>query len=383
MIQPRLVRLLAVLLAIAGAGYLLVHAIDTIRLATATPPIHSDFHAIWSYARVAMSDGGQAVYDQAHLWQSELAWGRDPGRPPPLPFAYPPHFLLLIAPLAWLDYAPAYLAWVLVTATLFVLSVAGLRAKGLVLLLAPAITAAIIYGQTGLLVAGLLVGAMRAVPTRPILAGVLLGLATCKPQLGLLIPVALMAIGQFRVILVATLTVLTLILVTSALWGSASWLAWIGVLPGYSQRFDAEMGPYWYLVPTVEGSLHQLGASTRIAQIAQMLVALPVVAATWILFRRAAYSRALAGLLVGSFLVTPHGFVYDLPLAAAGVYIFWTTQPAPGRLVIAALLAVLVAPALMLAVPAAAPLALLAHASLFILILRAARTPKTALSWQG
>ena len=128
--SARVRRLLGLLLAIAGAGYLLVNLINTVRLATATPPIHSDFHAIWSYARIAIADGGAAVYDAAHLWQSELALGRDPARPAPLPFAYPPPFLLLIAPLAWLDYAPAYLAWVLVTAAMFVLGVAGLRGRG-------------------------------------------------------------------------------------------------------------------------------------------------------------------------------------------------------------------------------------------------------------
>lgn len=373
MLQPRFPRLLAVLLAIAAAGYLLVQVIDTVRLATAMPPIHSDFHAIWSYARVALTDGGRAVYDPAHLWQAELALGRDPTRPAPLPFAYPPHFLLLIAPLAWLDYAPAYLAWVLVTGALFVLGVAGLRTRGLLLLLAPATAAAIIYGQTGLLIAGLLVGALRAVPTRPILAGVLFGLASCKPQLGLLIPVALLALGQWRVMLVATLTVLGLVLVTSALWGSAIWPAWIGVLPAYNQRFDAEMGQYWYLVPTVEGTLHQLGAPASAARIAQLLVALPVAAATWLLFRRAPYAVAMAGLLIGSFLVTPHAFVYDLPLAAAGVYIYAAAQPTPDLRATVALLAVLVAPALVMAVPALAFLALLAHVSLFAIILLVAQ----------
>jgi hypothetical protein len=377
-IPARLRRLLGLLLAIAGAGYLLVNLIDTVRLATATPPIHSDFHAIWSYARIAIADGGAAVYDAAHLWQSELALGRDPARPAPLPFAYPPPFLLLIAPLAWLDYAPAYLAWVLVTAAIFVIGVAGLRGRGLILLLAPATTAAIIFGQTGLLAAGLLVGGLRAVPTRPVLAGVLFGLAACKPQLGLLIPVALLARGQWQAILAAGLTVLVLILATSALWGVAIWTSWLGVLPGYSQRFDAEMGPYWYLVPTVEGTLHQLGAPSSLARVAQLLVALPVVVAIWLLFRRAAYPVACAGLLVGTFLVTPHAFVYDLPLAAAGVYIY-ATNAVISNWCAAALLAALAAPALAMAVPSAAFLMLLANASLFVIVLLGAPVPKSAI----
>ena len=365
MLQPRVLRLLAVLLAIAGAGYFLVHAIDTVRLATATPPIHSDFHAIWSYARVAILDGGQAVYDQPHLWQSELAWGRDPTRPAPLPFAYPPHFLLLIAPLAWLDYAPAYLAWVLATAGLFVAAVAGVRVRGLLLLLAPAATATMIYGQSGFLAAALIVGGMRAVPASPVLAGVLLGLGTYKPQLGLLVPVALLALGQWRVIAVASLTVGVLAALTAALWGGGIWGAWLAVLPGYSQRFDAEMGPYWYLVPTVEGTLRGLGVAGGIAKFVQIMVALPVAGAVWWLFRRASHTVALAGLLVATFLVTPHAFLYDLPLVAAAIWLLLTARPAIDRSALGAALLAGLVPALVLAAPETAMLAVIAHAVLF------------------
>ena len=50
-----------------------------------------------------------------------------------------------------------------------------------------------LFGQFGLLLAALFVGALRALPTRPMLAGVLIGVLTIKPQLGLLLPMLLSA----------------------------------------------------------------------------------------------------------------------------------------------------------------------------------------------
>ena len=378
-LPPRLRHLLGLLLAIAGAGYLLVHVIESVRLATATPPIHSDFHAIWSYARIAWEDGARAVYDPAHLWQAELALGRDPARPPPLPFAYPPHFLLLIAPLAWLDYAPGYLAWIVATAALFVVASAGLGVRGLLLLLAPATAATLIYGQSGFLAAALIVGGMRVVPTRPVLAGVLLGLATYKPQLGLLVPVALLALGQWRVMTVSCMTVGALALATSALWGGDIWGVWLAGLPEYRQRFSAEMGPYWYLMPTVEGTWRGLGGSDRGAHIAQLMVAIPVAGLVWWLFRRASYTIALAGMLVGTFLVTPHAFVYDLPLMAAAILLYLHTLPSSDTPSYGAALLVIIAPAVVLATPSLAPLAVIAHAILFLMILRTGGLSKSVL----
>ena len=305
-----------------AAGYLALLVIRVVRLTLADPPVHSDFHALWSYARIAMQDGALAVYDPQHLAQAEIALGRDPMRPAPLPFAYPPPFLLLVWPLGWMGYATGYLVWILATLTLLLAVLP--RARWLVLL-APATAATVYFGQSGFLFAALLIGGLRASfggAGLQILGGVVLGVAACKPQLGLLVPVALLAMRAWRTMAAACLTVAALVGLTAWLFGAAIWPTWLAVLPDYSRRFDVEMTAYWYLVPTVEGSLRLLGYGAGVAKLVQAAVALPVVLAVWQSFRRGGDAIALGVLCIGTFLVTPHAFVYDLPLSAAGLGLY-------------------------------------------------------------
>jgi hypothetical protein len=54
-------------------------------------------------------------------------------------------------------------------------------------LLAPTTTINIVAGQSGFLLASLVIGGLRVMRIYPVLGGILLGLATYKPQFGILI----------------------------------------------------------------------------------------------------------------------------------------------------------------------------------------------------
>ena len=97
----------------------------------------------------------------------------------------------------------------------------------LLLLLAPAVTANIWTGQNGFLVAALLVGGLIQLDRRPILAGVLFGMLTIKPQLGLLLPIMLVLTGRWRTIGAAVATVVVLFAATSLVFGLEVWTAYI------------------------------------------------------------------------------------------------------------------------------------------------------------
>ncbi len=81
----------------------------------------------------------------------------------------------------------------------------------------PAVLANAVIGQNGFLTAALIGGTLVLMERRPILAGVLLGLLTYKPHLGLLFPVALIAGRHWRVFVTAA--------VAAMLMAAASWLA--------------------------------------------------------------------------------------------------------------------------------------------------------------
>ncbi|MFD2136193.1 glycosyltransferase family 87 protein [Novosphingobium resinovorum] len=97
----------------------------------------------------------------------------------------------------------------------------------LLLLAFPAVPIVVTHGQTAFLVAGLLGAGLWLVPTRPVLAGVLLGLATIKPQFGLLLPIVLLLTGQWRTILAAVLTAALLAAASALLFGGEVWSGWL------------------------------------------------------------------------------------------------------------------------------------------------------------
>ena len=80
-------------------------------------------------------------------------------------------------------------------------------------------------GQNGFLTLGLLGAALLTLERRPILAGVLFGLMSYKPQYGLLVPIFLIATGRWRAIAAASVTVLLLAAMSLAIFGPQTWQA--------------------------------------------------------------------------------------------------------------------------------------------------------------
>src|SRR5206468_6768133 len=99
-----------------------------------------------------------------------------------LPFAYPPCFLLPLAPFGLLAYPVAAVAWVLLGLAAYG---AALRRRALpwLALSFPPLLVNVITGQSGFLMTALLAGGMALLPKRPLAAGLLLGLLIVKPQL--------------------------------------------------------------------------------------------------------------------------------------------------------------------------------------------------------
>src|SRR5207248_4734657 len=99
------------------------------------------------------------------------------------------------------------------------------RTPAVALLLASPFTLWNCYnGQCGFLTASLLGGALYFIERRPLVAGALIGCLTYKPHFGILIPFALAAAKQWRVMASAALTTLALVTMSIAAFGSEPWL---------------------------------------------------------------------------------------------------------------------------------------------------------------
>jgi alpha-1,2-mannosyltransferase len=194
-------------------------------------PLGTDFSSFFTAGRMALAGRAAEAYD----WAAHLEFQRQfHGASSPFPWSYPPVFLVLAAALATLPYVPALAVWqgttLLAAVGVYARIMPGRRAL-LIGLGFPGILVCLGHGQTGFLSAALFAGGLLALPRREILAGVLFGLLAYKPQLGLLLPIALVAGGYWRAIAAAAATVLLSVAVTLAIWGWPVWQAFLDSLP--------------------------------------------------------------------------------------------------------------------------------------------------------
>src|SRR5258706_6960278 len=97
------------------------------------------------------------------------------------------------------------------------------RGTLLLALAAPAVFINAVGGQNGTWTAALFGGGLGLLERRPLLAGGLLGLLIYKPQLGLLIPVALLAGRHLRAAAAAGAVARTLLMVCGIRVGAHVW----------------------------------------------------------------------------------------------------------------------------------------------------------------
>ena len=341
-----------------------------------------DFFGLWSCARFITEHPAVEVYDPGALHAAQVALGMRPEAE--YPFPYPPSFLLVLWPLGHLSYWPAFGLAIGGGLLLYLWATLGRRwhsASLLAALVAPTTTIAIVSAQIGFLAAALLAGGFRLAGRRPVVGGVLFGLLTYKPQMGLLIPVALVAAGMWRTIAAATITCALLALASCLAFGPAIWAAWIGNIVGYSQQFAAENIEIVHLMPTIFESLKGLGASPELAWVGQGIGAGFAAAIVWHCFRPGPSPLAAATLFAATFLVTPHAFVYDMPIVATAV--LWVIAderrrgPPLTMVEIGILLLTLVAPVTLPAGASKIPLVLL---SLILFVAMTARRCRRSLS---
>jgi hypothetical protein len=350
----------------------------------AAQPAHGDFFALWSAARFAATHGAVAVYDSARLRAAQLALGMAASSD--YPFPYPPFFLLLLWPLSRLSYLPAYGLAIGGTLALYVWAAVGRCWRAPIVaaaLLAPTTTITIVAGQAGFLGAALLIGGFRLIERRPIAGGILFGLLSYKPQLGLLVPVALVAAGKWRTMIAAGATLAALVTASLLLFGWGVWPAWAAALRPYAGEFASATGAGLdHLMPTVATAAGQLGAGPEGGAALQVVAAAISAGAVWRCFRRGTTPLATATLLVAMFLATPHAFVYDLPpVTTAVLWLIAERQRAAAAFTtyeVAIMTLAMLAPITLVAGPAGPPIMVLSLALLLVLIVRRCRIAAAA-----
>ncbi|HEV2817574.1 MAG TPA: glycosyltransferase family 87 protein [Allosphingosinicella sp.] len=272
-------------------------------------PYQMDFVSYWAAARLADAGNPAGAYDVALHRAVELGAIPLGGA---LPFAYPPCFLLLVAPFGLLAYPAAAANWVLLTFAAYCAAIRRWAPDMPWLALSfPPLLINVITGQAGLLTAALFVGGMALLPKRPFAAGILLGLLIVKPQLGLVVPLALLAGREWRAIAGAAASAAGPILVSLLLFGWAPWQAWLANA-GLIVSVASEGLAGWHRMAGVYGALRLAGLAAAPAWAAHALVGLAAAgAACLIWYRETEIGKRAAALAAATALASPYLFVYD------------------------------------------------------------------------
>jgi len=284
-------------------------------------PIYHDFTNMFVAGWEALHGHAASVYDPVeHLKAQEGLMGTEHALFSTWP--YPPTYFLILAPLALLPYLVAFLTWELITllGCIAVVYLIVRRRSAIALVLASPFTAYnIVIGQSGFLTASLLGASLMVLERRPVLAGVLIGCLTYKPQFGILLPVALVAANHWRAFFSAAVVTGLLAGASIASFGVGPWEAFprellaqasVNLIVGPGQWGNSND---WGVVQTVYGLIRFLNGGAALAWLAQAATTLAVAIIVWLVWRSPVhYSLKAATLSVAALIATPYAFAYDL-----------------------------------------------------------------------
>ena len=296
-------------------------------------PIGTDFASFYAAGSLALEGHAAGIYDMAaHYAREQQIFG---AATPYYGWLYPPIFLLVAVPLALLPYAVALIVWQGASLALYLAVIAAILAKprrddGAIARLwlpvaaaFPAVFVNLGHGQNGFLTAGLLGAALLSLPRRPLLSGILFGLLAYKPQFGLLIPVALLAAGQWRATISAGLTVVALMAVATLAFGTDIWWAFAASTET-SRKLLLEQGDVGFeKLQSVFAAIRMWGGGVPLAYWAQGAASVAAIGGLAWLWRNSADRDLKAALLmIATLLASPHALDYDLTILGPAIAFF-------------------------------------------------------------
>jgi hypothetical protein len=250
------------------------------------------------------------------------------------PWVYPPIFLVFLLPFGLPEFAASYALFMGGTFAAVAMAMWSYgRTKrqrwflALSLALAPAASVNVLMGQNAFLTTAILLAGFRLIGRSDIAAGAILGLMSYKPQFALMIPVALVAARNWRVLGAAAASATMLALASAWIFGAEIWREWINWSFNGGATFQdwLEQGRLWGW--SVYACAALLGVPPRWASAIQAAAA---VFAAFCIFR--VFSRPIekdlkiTALLAATLLAAPHMSHYDtILLAAAGALLFCRT----------------------------------------------------------
>ncbi len=172
-------------------------------------------------------------------------------------------------------------------------------------------------GQNGFFTLALLGAALLTLERRPILAGVMFGLMSYKPQYGVLVPIFLVATGRWRAIGSASVTVVLFAALSLAVFGEQTWQAFFASV-SFTRHVVLEQGGSGFeKLQSAFAAARLWGFGIAASYALQAAVSsITALAVIWIWWRTAEFDLHAAALATGILLATPYVMDYDLVVLA-------------------------------------------------------------------
>lgn len=250
---------------------------------------------------------------------------------PRLPFhfwSYPPPTLFLVAPLGLTDYFTGFALWSAAGVVALYFALKLWPEPGWVkwlILICPAVPTNIALGQNGAFTAALLLTGLGFWRERPRLAGVLLGLLIFKPQIALLLPVAVLAERRWSTMVAAAIAAGLVLALSIPAFGLDAWTAFFGpTLTAQGLMLSQGRGPFQWMMPSAFMAARVLGVRSDWAMAIQAPFSVLGVWLVWKAYRSDADNALKAAVLMtATFVASPQAFNYDLIPAAAAAIVLW------------------------------------------------------------
>ena len=267
--------------------------------------IVADFLSFWAAGHLAAAGHPSWAYEFArhHALEAQVV-----ARIGILPFPYPPPFLIVVTPFGLLPFWVALAFWIAISAALFLVASKPVAEVRFALAQAGA-AANFVTGQNGFLTSAIFIGGTCLIASRPFVAGAILGLLCFKPQIAILLPVALIAGREWRTIGGGVVSTIVLLAAALLLFGIDSYRGFLVLLPHFSQWLSAGRWPWGELASTF-ALLRALGVPTAPALVIHGAVALAAAALTaraWAL----KLDTRVPILAAATLLIPPYLFTYD------------------------------------------------------------------------
>ncbi len=246
-----------------------------------------DFVNYWTAGHLAFTPHRLDIFNPALFlnWEHRLF-------DPALPFhfwSYPPPALFLVAPLALFPYIPGLIAWSTVGIVALIPAARAFFPEGRdrwLLVAAPAAAINVGLGQNGAFTAALLIGGLALWRTRPCWSGVLLGLLIFKPQIAILLPVAVLAERRWGVMAVAAATAVGVLLLSTLAFGVDAWQGFFGPTLTMQQTMLSQgSGPFQWMMPSAFMAARVLGFRSDWAMAIQTPFTLVAIWLVWRAYR--------------------------------------------------------------------------------------------------